>query len=157
MQSNSKASPEQAERRSWMGLLAGSETADLETAWDQLAVKPAWRWLRAPESGLVMVRGRAGGSGHPFNLGEMTVTRCALVTDGGQTGHGYVAGRNRRHAELAALFDALLQTQEQGAGLKQSLLPVLARKKAERKRTTAAKAAPTKVEFFTLVRGENET
>ena len=155
-QTTSDGDPGVAERRSWMGLLAASDVADLEAGWDRLAAKPEWRWLRPPESGLVMVRGRAGGNGRPFNLGEMTVTRCALVTEDGQTGQAYVAGRDRRHAELAALFDALLQADDSAAELKQTLLPLLAHKKAARKRTAIARSAPTKVDFFTLGRGENE-
>ena len=34
--------------------------------------------LRAAETGLVMLRGRIGGDGDPFNLGEATVTRAAV-------------------------------------------------------------------------------
>ena len=68
-----------------------------------------YRVLRGPEAGLVMVRGRAGGGGAPFNLGEMTATRCTVRTEAGFVGHAYVAGRNERQAELAALADALLQ------------------------------------------------
>ena len=65
--------------------------------------------MRGPETGLVMVRGRAGGSGSPFNLGEMTVTRCTVQLGSGTAGHAYIAGRDERQAELAAVADALLQ------------------------------------------------
>ena len=64
-----------------------------------------------------MVRGRAGGGGAPFNLGEMTATRCTVRTDGGFVGHAYVAGRDERLAELAALVDALLQDPDAQAAL----------------------------------------
>ncbi len=68
--------------------------------------------MRGPEGGLVMVRGRAGGGGAPFNLGEMTVTRCTVRLGSGLVGHAYVAGREPRRAELAALVDALMQDPE---------------------------------------------
>ena len=144
-----------AARQAWMGLLAKAAPADLESAWDALEPKPAWRWLRKPETGLVMVRGRAGGSGQAFNLGEMTVTRCVLVTEEGVTGHAHVAGRNARHAELAAAFDALLQDETRRADLDDSLLAPLTRKRSEAERRRAEEAAATKVEFFTMVRGED--
>ena len=96
-------------RARWISLLARAEPAELDNALKSLEETPGYDLLRPPECGLVMVRGRAGGTGAPFNLGEMTVTRCAVALDTGETGFGYVAGRAQRHAELAALFDALLQ------------------------------------------------
>ena len=50
-------------------------------------------WLRRPEIGPVMVRGRTGATGLAFNMGEMTVTRCSLRLQGGVVGHGFVQGR----------------------------------------------------------------
>lgn len=91
-------------------MLAKAKRTELEDAVGTLPAIPSYRFLRQPEAGLVMVRGRIGGTGGPFNLGEMTVTRCAVQLDGGGApGIGYVAGRDSRHAELAALLDALLQ------------------------------------------------
>ena len=147
-------------RGAWMSVLAKSDPEDLARAWKDLAEKPKWRWLRRPETGLVMVRGRAGGTGSAFNLGEMTVTRCAIVTedgDGGRgfTGQGYLAGRDRRHAELAAIFDALLQDAGRRPALEEQILKPLAERLAVRRREASAKSAATKVDFFTLVRGED--
>ena len=144
-----------AARQAWMGLLAKAALEELESAWAALEPKPALRWLRKPETGLVMVRGRAGGSGQPFNLGEMTVTRCVLVTEEGVTGHAHVAGRNARHAELAAAFDALLQDETRHADLEDSLLAPLRHKRSAAARQRAQEAAATRVEFFTMVRGED--
>jgi alpha-D-ribose 1-methylphosphonate 5-triphosphate synthase subunit PhnG len=143
-----------------MSVLARADPEELSRAWDAIGDKPQWRWLRKPETGLVMVRGRAGGSGMPFNLGEITVTRCAVVTEGGEagrpfTGQGYLAGRDRRHAELAALFDAMLQDASQREALQNSVIAPLAAGLAARRRTASAKSAATKVDFFTLVRGED--
>ena len=144
-----------AARRAWMGLLAKADPAALESAWAALEPKPGWRWLRKPETGLVMVRGRAGGSGQPFNLGEMTVTRCVLATEDGTAGHAHVAGRNARHAELAAVFDALLQNEARRPALEDSLLAPLRETQAAAARRREREAAATRVEFFTLVRGED--
>jgi alpha-D-ribose 1-methylphosphonate 5-triphosphate synthase subunit PhnG len=101
-------------RQRWLAVLAKASLAELEAAWGELADKPRYRILRQSETGLVMVRGRIAGTGQPFNLGEMTMTRAAvqlLAAAGGasHTGFGHVAGRSRRRAELVALFDALLQ------------------------------------------------
>src|SRR5262245_65697765 len=92
-----------------MSALAQADGAALAAAGERLPSRPPYRVLRAPEIGLVMVRGRAGGTGAPFNLGEMTVTRCSVELDDGRVGHAYVPGRDRRHAETAAVLDAMLQ------------------------------------------------
>ena len=147
--------PDTAERQGWMALLAKANSDDLEAAWEVLENKPAWRLLRKPEIGLVMVRGRAGGTGRPFNLGEMTVTRCVLASEEGFTGHATVAGRNLRHAELAAGFDALLQNPARREALNRGLIAELKLKQDRAAGDRAAKAAKSKVEFFTLVRGED--
>ncbi len=93
----------------WMAVLARAEPDALATALGNFADLPPWRVLRGPECGLVMVRGRAGGGGSAFNLGEMAVTRCTVRVAGGEVGHAYIAGRDRRRAELAAAVDALMQ------------------------------------------------
>lgn len=139
-------------RRDWLGLLARSRSAHLAALMpDPL---PDHQLLRAPEIGAVMLRGRAGATGAPFNLGEMTVTRCAIRLACGTVGHGHVQGRDRTHALRAATLDALLQT-ARGAELHHSVLMPLAQAEAEARQTRAGKAAATKVEFFTLVRGDN--
>jgi alpha-D-ribose 1-methylphosphonate 5-triphosphate synthase subunit PhnG len=101
-----------------------------------------------------MARGRAGGTGQRFNLGEITVTRCAVQSADGHIGHGYVAGRDKRKAELVASFDALLQAPAQRAALLSQVIEPLAAAQAAARATTARKAAATRVEFFTLVRGD---
>ena len=99
-------------RAQWMALLARAPLGLLESALQEHATRPA-RWLRAPETGLMMVQGRAGGTGERFNLGEVTVTRCALrVADASDAaeatvGVAYVLGRSHRQVQLAALADAL--------------------------------------------------
>ncbi len=143
------------ERQRWMAILATAPLAELERAWADLTPQPGFTRLRPAETGLVMVRGRISGSGQPFNLGEMTMTRAAVRLEHGATGFGHVAGRSARHAELAALFDALLQDPDrQGALMADVIRPLGARAEAEKTRK-ASEVAATKVDFFTLVRGEN--
>lgn len=141
-----------------MAVLAKARPAELEDAWSRLRQRPDYEILRAPETGLVMVRGRIGGSGAPFNLGEMTMTRCAVrlrAEAGGDpaVGFGHVAGRDKRHAELAAAFDALLQIAPERARIRADVIDRLSAAQRSRKDDAAARAAPTKVDFFTMVRG----
>ena len=144
-----------AARRRWMAVLAKAAPAELERAWAELKPVPDYTRLRPAETGLVMVRGRISGSGRPFNLGEMTMTRAAVRLDRGATGFGHVAGRNTRHAELAALFDALLQDPERQDALIRSVIEPLAARAEAARTQKAAEVGATKVDFFTLVRGEN--
>jgi len=141
-------------RKSWMATLAKAPADVLADAWQQADITQDFEWLRAPEIGTVMVRGATGGSGAAFNLGEMTVTRCALRLADGTVGHAYISGRNRQKAEIAALCDALMQTGEATDVQAKILGPVSAAQSAARA-TKAQKAAATKVDFFTLVRGED--
>lgn len=141
-------------RQAWMGVLARAPQGALLETWAKTDLHPNFDWLRAPEIGGVMVRGRTGATGAPFNLGEMTVTRCSLVLKDGTIGHGYVQGRSKPAAETAALVDALMQTQAADKVRAQVIEP-LERQMTEVRRGRAAKAAATKVEFFTLVRGED--
>jgi alpha-D-ribose 1-methylphosphonate 5-triphosphate synthase subunit PhnG len=141
-------------RRRWMSVLATAAPDSLEAFRERLDPRPAYDFLRGPETGLVMVRGRAGGTGMRFNLGEIPVTRCSVRLDDGTVGHAYVGGRDARHAELAALFDALLQNDGRRADIEARLIEPLAAFRQARRQAAAARSAPTRVEFFTMVRGE---
>lgn len=144
-----------ADRRSWMGVLARASREALEAAWAGLAEPPAYQWLREPEVGLVMVRARTGGTGDAFNFIEMSLTRCALRLADGTTGYAFVQGRDRRRAELAAVFDALMQQPARRVAIGREVIGPLAAAEAERRRKASLKAAATKVEFFTMVRQES--
>ena len=137
-------------RQRWMAVLARSSADEISTLLVDCPPLPTYRRLRGPEAGLVMVQGRQGGGGGPFNLGEMTVTRCTVRTECGRTGHAYIAGRDARQAELAAVLDALLQDPERNAALTRQVIDPLAAMQQERRDQTARKAAATKVQFFTL-------
>ena len=143
-----------AARKAWLSLLAKSPAAKVARYWNEIGLKPDFSILRAPEIGGVMVRGRAGAVGAAFNLGEMTVTRASIKLASGQVGHGYVQGRDKTHAQTAALIDALMQTDQSMMIEAKVLIPLRADADA-RKATRAAKAASTKVDFFTMVRGED--
>lgn len=144
----------ETERKGWMGLLARTPAEDLHRLWTDTGLTPDHAYLRAPEVGGVMVRGRAGATGAAFNLGEMTVTRCAVQLGDGRVGHGYVQGRDKRHATEAALIDALMQGREAGT-IRARILDTLTEAETTRHAVRAARAAATKVDFFTLVRGED--
>jgi alpha-D-ribose 1-methylphosphonate 5-triphosphate synthase subunit PhnG len=141
-----------ADRQRWMAVLARADGAALAEAAGEFAGTPH-HLLRPPETGMVMVRGRTGGSGHPFNLGEATVTRCTVQLGCGVLGHAYVLGRDGNKAALAALLDALLQTDAHNQVAARVVEPLAAGQEAQgAARQTAA--AATKVDFFTMVRGD---
>jgi alpha-D-ribose 1-methylphosphonate 5-triphosphate synthase subunit PhnG len=138
------------DRRRWMAVLArapADRIAALLGAWGRL---PEYTLIRGPESGLVMVRGRMGGGGAAFNLGEMTVTRCTVRTAAGSVGHAYVAGQEPRRSELAAVVDALMQDPEWSPDLEAQVITPLEMQQAEKAAARAAKAAATRVQFFAM-------
>ena len=144
-------------RAHWMALLARAPLGLLESALHEQAKRPA-RWLRAPETGLLMVQGRAGGTGERFNLGEVTVTRCALrvAADSEATeatvGVAYVLGRSHRQVQLAALADALLQDPARQPLLNAHLLEPIRSHLRSTQAERQARSASTKVDFFTVAR-----
>jgi alpha-D-ribose 1-methylphosphonate 5-triphosphate synthase subunit PhnG len=152
-------SPDEAEmrtrRREAMALLAASDVAEIAHHLDAIGPLPRHEDVRAAESGMMMVRGRIGGDGAPFNFGEATVSRAAVRLETGELGYGYVLGRDRAKAYLIALCDALVQRERYRVALARHVLaPIRARLAAARK-ADAERIAATKVEFFTLVRGED--
>lgn len=139
-------------RKTWMATLAKAPPARLAALFPDL---PPHHVLRQPEVGAVMVRGRVGGTGAAFNLGEMTVTRASVRLETGEVGHAWVQGRDKGHALRAAAVDALMQTDRADDLTAQVLRPLQAEAETARA-TRAAKAAATKVDFFTMVRGEDK-
>lgn len=142
--------PDQATpRQCWMALLARSSADELEGLVADGPALPPCAVLRPPEAGSIMVQGRVGGTGAPFNLGEASVARCA-VQCGPYVGHAYVLGRDLRHARLAAELDAALQDEALRPSLERSVLAPLRERQDARRAARAARAAATQVEFFTL-------
>ena len=140
-------------RRRVMRALADSPAEDIATCMSSVDV-PASKELRLPESGLVMIRGRIGGDGAPFNFGEATVTRAAVRLESGEMGFSYVLGRDPRKARLMAICDAMVQSAHGGRILEFIVAP-LERAMIARRQRKDAQTAATRVNFFTLVRGED--
>jgi alpha-D-ribose 1-methylphosphonate 5-triphosphate synthase subunit PhnG len=137
-------------RRRWMAVLARATAQQIETLLPARGDRPTHAILRGPEGGLVMVRGKAGGGGGAFNLGEMTVTRCTIRTDTGYVGHAYVAGRDANQAELAALVDALMQDPDRTDAIEATVIAPLAAGQARIAADRQRKAAATQVQFFAM-------
>ena len=163
--STDSSTPPNAARRAWMAVMARASRADLEAALNRAMEGTAWPtfdWLRAPEIGLAMVRGRVGGTGDAFNMGEATVTRATLrlrhadnsANESATIGVACHLGRDRRRAELAALADALLQTPQHHARLHEQVVTPLAEQLETRRAQRQQDASSTRVEFFTMVRGD---
>lgn len=147
------------DRRVWLRLLCKTTMSELEAAWKCTNASIAFQTLRSAEVGLAMIQGRADGTGRPFNLGEATVTRCVVrCTDSGNNrpllGIGYTLGRDKKRTRLIAQFDALFQDSADGKSLQESILPALAERRNSEESVAAQKSAATRVEFFTMVRGE---
>lgn len=146
-------------RQSWMATLAGASPLQLEQAVSNLTHHlPNYDFLRPPEIGLAMVQGRTGGTGQPFHLGEMTITRCVvrlkmLDVEEAIVGFGYVAGRSHRHAELAALCDALLQYPTWRDLIQTQVILPLQTAAQQQQEQQQRQTESTRVNFFTLVRG----
>jgi alpha-D-ribose 1-methylphosphonate 5-triphosphate synthase subunit PhnG len=146
-------------RRGWMAVLARAPREALAEALDTALAGsgvPAYEWLRAPDIGLAMVRGRIGGTGDAFNLGEVTVTRATLRLReaGAAVGVAVHMGRDKERARLAAFADALMQTPRYAERVQACVIDPLAARIAQDRQRKQDEAAATKVEFFTMVRGE---
>ena len=148
--------PTDRRRQRWLSVLATSPPERVAALYDALAETlgplPRHDVLRRPESGLVMVRGRISGTGGPFCLGEMTTTRAAVRLETGQVGIGYVAGRHSGHAEIVAIVDALGQHDQWREPVESLLVAPLEAEAMTRHQAHAARAAATRVEFFTVAR-----
>jgi alpha-D-ribose 1-methylphosphonate 5-triphosphate synthase subunit PhnG len=143
----------QAQRKAAMAVLAHANTADIALYLGEVSL-PAHENLREPENGLVMVRGRVGGDGAPFNLGEATVSRAAVRLATGEVGFGYALGRDRQKARMIALCDALVQSDEFAGAVEAKVLAPLRADLIAARNSKAAEIAATRVDFYTLVRGE---
>ena len=143
----------EARRKGAMTVLAHSDAADIAARLGAIDV-PAHQSLREPENGLVMVRGRVGGDGAPFNLGEATVSRAAVRLATGEVGFGYTLGRDLDKARMIALCDAMVQSPELAEAVELNVLAPLRAMMDARRSRRSAEAAATRVDFYTMVRGE---
>ncbi len=146
---------DQAERKAVMATLAQASGDDIVRLWNEAGLASEAELLRGPETGLVTVRGRIGGGGAPFNVGEATVTRATVRLASGQVGHSYTLGRDRQKAKLAAIADALWQDPTQRQTVETALVAPLRAAQSDAQKKRRAETAATKVDFFTMVRGED--
>ena len=149
-----KNEKDKTDRQDWIRLLANAQAEDLESVHSHLERDISYNYIVKPETGLLMVQARADGSHSRFHLGEVSVTKCVLEVENQYLGYGMVTGSNTRHAELAALFDGLLQHPDFHDNLRGPLLDILSSKQHQADRRIQKDAADTRVEFFTLKRGE---
>ncbi|MEO7223747.1 MAG: phosphonate C-P lyase system protein PhnG [Devosia sp.] len=140
-------------RQEALGVLANAEMNDLSGAWQTWQNQPEVQMIRGPETGLIMLRGRTGGGGAPFNMGEATVSRASVRIGTGEVGHGYCLGRDEEKAKLIAVIDALFQCEPEN--IEFAILRPLRDIAYQRDKQIRDETAATKVEFFTMVRGED--
>jgi alpha-D-ribose 1-methylphosphonate 5-triphosphate synthase subunit PhnG len=138
-----------------MSVLARCPTMRLESLWLSLGLEPEHTRLRGPETGMVMLRGRVGGTGEAFNVGEATVTRATVKLGTGEVGHAMALGRDHAKAKLAALIDALCQDVDMASRIDAEIIQPIERELAEADDKRSRETAATRVDFFTLVRGED--
>ena len=137
-----------------MAILARAEAVELSAPLVAYWPGMTARDLKPAEAGLLMVRGQIGGDGAPFNLGEASVTRAVVELDDGTRGYGFTLGRDRGKARAAAILDALWQREDARDLVEHAVLQPVAARIAAAKARTQAETAATRVDFFTLVRGE---
>ena len=142
------------ERREVMGVLARASVEELRGAIEAWPEDAQAELLRGPETGLVMLRGRAGGAGAPFNLGEATVARATVRLSSGEIGFSCVLGRDLEKARLTAVFDAVWQREAEAVDT--HLLSLVRRRLADEAHRKAEETAATRVNFFTMTRGEDQ-
>jgi alpha-D-ribose 1-methylphosphonate 5-triphosphate synthase subunit PhnG len=143
----------QARRKAAMAVLAHSDATEISGRLASLAV-PEHQDLRGGENGLVMLRGRIGGDGAPFNLGEATVSRAAVRLATGEIGFGYTLGRDGAKARMIALCDAMVQSEQFADEVETKVIAPLRAAMVAMRNRNAAETAATRVDFYTLVRGE---
>ncbi|WP_158784375.1 phosphonate C-P lyase system protein PhnG [Pantoea sp. BAV 3049] len=143
-------------RQHWLSVLAHCQPETLLTHWQPLDLHPEYELLRTPETGLTRLQARMGGTGRRFILGDTTVTRAVVRLPDGICGYSYVMSRNKDHAELCALMDALLQQTSFSELIQQRIITPLAAAHQEKLTLRAREVASSRVDFFTLVRGDNE-
>jgi len=136
--------PQNNPRQEAMAVLSHATPKRLGELWAAWSDKPAYHKVRGPETGLVMVRGRAG---------EATVTRATVRLETGEVGHAYCLGRDGDKAVQSALFDALLQRDAEA--VETLVLKPLRAEQAAADAKLRDETAATKVDFFTMVRGDD--
>ncbi|KKW50403.1 phosphonate C-P lyase system protein PhnG [Pantoea stewartii] len=147
---------QQTARQHWLSVLAHSSAAELDALWQPLNLTPAFTLIRPAEIGLTRLQARMGATGKRFVMGDATITRAVVRLNDGTLGYSYLLGRDKAHAERCALMDALLQQTGTAELLQEKIITPLAALRDEQRQLRAREIASSKVDFFTLVRGDNE-
>lgn len=143
-------------RQYWMSILARSQTGEIKMRWEALNIRPEYKLIRPTQIGLIQLQGRMEATGQRFMLGDMTVTRAAVEVSEGIIGYSYIIGRDKAKAELCAVIDALLQNEECCGQIMAAVIEPLAQRLQERWQTQRREVAPSKVNFYNLVRGDEQ-
>ncbi|WP_027695944.1 phosphonate C-P lyase system protein PhnG [Vibrio litoralis] len=155
MKTDELTAQNQSQRQQWMSALATADFEQLSELWKSQSFTPNYQLIRAPEIGLAQVQARMGGTGNRFNVTDVTVTRCVVKLESGDLGYSYLSGRNKPHAELAAVIDGLMQSETYQQELMMSVIEPLQTTRAQKHQLRQQQVAISKVDFFTLVRGED--
>lgn len=143
---------ENRDRAGWMAVLARATRSEIVAAVEKIDM-PDIDIVKPAEVGTIMLEGRAGGSGQRFNAGEATMTRC-VVRVGETLGFSYALGRDKEKAVLCAALDGLLQNPAHRNEIFEHVIAPIAAAYAKRQEEASRRAAATKVDFFTMVRGD---
>jgi len=141
-------------RQRFMGILARASGDEVAALLARIEPQPSYELIKRPETGTLMLEGRAGGAGQRFNMGEATMTRCVIRLSDGTMGFSYALGRDRKKAEQSAVLDAVLKSNKSEAAMLHDGINAMAQSQSEQRDQASRKAAATKVNFFTLVRGD---
>lgn len=147
--------PNEGARQQRMAVLARGDARKLAEGWASLGIDPEFELVRGPETGLIALRGRMGGGGAPFNFGEATATRATVRLCDGTVGHAIALGRDAGRVKLAAVIDALAQDEAMAKRIDAAIIAPLQEALDARDRRRAGETAATRVDFFTMVRGED--
>ena len=142
-------------RRERLAVLARTEALEINRLWEKLGIDVNFRRLKGPVSGLIALHGRIGGGGDPFQFGEATLSRAVIELETGEIGYGQALGRDLAKVERCAVIDALAQNPEHAHQIETELIAPLRDQLIEADDSAREKVAATKVDFFTLVRGED--
>ena len=139
-------------RQAWLRLFALSSDQELENIVRISGLESRCSVIAEPEVGIVTVRSRISGNGAKFNIGDACVTKCEVLLDQQTKGYATVLGGRARRAKLVAILDAAMAAQigEPLFTMVQQLAEAQVLRVAHRR----FKAAETKVDFFTMVRGD---
>ena len=143
-----------SQRQQNLSVLAKASLATMLEYWQQINVDATFEFLKKPEVGMAMVRAQAGAGCENFNMGEMTMTRCVIRLDSDEIGYGFVAGRSKKKSELIAVIDACWQKDSLQKIIEEKIIEPLYALQVNRAQKTSENTKTSKVNFFTMVRGE---